>query len=99
MFRIKKGLKQGDTLTLLLFNFDLHYAIRRVQANQDSLKLNGTHQFLVYGADVTILGGSVQTVKENTEALIEGSKEFGLEVNGDKTKYVVMARDQNAGIN
>jgi len=61
------------------------------------LKLNGTHQLLVYAGNVNILGGSVHTVKENTEALIVASKEIGLDVNADKTKYVVMSRDQNAG--
>jgi len=81
----------------LLFNFALEYAIRRVRVNQDRLKLNGTHQLLVYADYVNILGGSVHTVKENAEALIVASKEIGLEVNADKTKYMVMSRDQNAG--
>jgi len=61
------------------------------------LILNGTHQLLVYADDVNILGGSVHTVKENTEALIVASKETGLEVNADKTKYTVMSQDENAG--
>jgi hypothetical protein len=52
---------------------------------------------LVYGDDVNILGRSVHTVKENTEALIVTSKEIGLEVNANKTKYMDMSRDQNAG--
>jgi hypothetical protein len=64
IFPIRNGLKEGDALWLLLFNFALVYAIRRVQVNQDGLKLNGTHQLLVY-AYVYILGGSLHTVKEN----------------------------------
>jgi len=96
LFRIRNGLKQGDVLSPLLFNFASEYAIRRVQVNQDGLKLNGTHQVLVYDDHVNILGGSVHTVKENAEALLVASKEIGLEINADKTKYV-FSRDQNAG--
>jgi len=43
------------------------------------------------------LGGSVHTVKENAEALVVATKEIGLEVNTDITKYMVMSRDRNAG--
>jgi len=97
MFIIRNGLKQGDVLSPLLFNFSFEYAIRRVQVNQDGLKLNGTHHLLVYADDVNILGGRVHTVKENREALTVVSKEIGLEVNADKTKYMVMSREQYAG--
>jgi hypothetical protein len=61
------------------------------------LKLNGTHQLLAYADDVNIFGGSVHTVRKNAEALVFATKEIGLEVNTDKTKYMVMSRDQNAG--
>ena len=78
IFPIRNCLKQGDALSPLLFNFVLDYAIRRVQIIQDGLKLNGTHQLLVFADDVNarILGGSVHTVKENAEALIVASKEI-----------------------
>ena len=61
------------------------------------MKLNGTHQLLLYADGVYVLWGSAHTVKENTEFLIVASKETGLEVNADKTKYMVMSRDQNTG--
>jgi len=51
---------------------------------------------LVYADDVNILGGSVCIVKK-THSFVVGSKEFGLEVNSGKTKYMVMSGDQNAG--
>ena len=90
MFPIRNGLKQRDALSPLLFNFSLEYAIRRVQVNQDGLKLNGKHQLLVCADDINILGGSVHTIKEKAEVLVVTSKEIGLEVNADKTKYIVM---------
>jgi len=96
-FPIRNGLKQGDALSPLLFNFALELAIRSVQVNHDGLKLNGTHQLLAHADDVNILGGSIHAVKENAEALVVAAKEIGLEVNADKTKYMVMSRDQNAG--
>ena len=61
------------------------YAEELLQVNQDGLKLNGTHQLLAYADDVNILGGSIHTLKKNSEALVVASKETGLEVNADRT--------------
>ena len=96
MFPINNGLTQDASLPLF-FNFVIEYAIRRVQVKQDGLLLNGTHQLLVYADDVNILGGSVHTIKKNTEALVAVSMENVLEVKADKTKYTVKSRDPNAG--
>jgi hypothetical protein len=98
-FPIKNGLKQGHALLPFLFNFAQEYSIRRVSANDEGLKLNGTHQLLVYADDANTLDGSIHTIRRNTEAIVIASKERGLEVNAEKTMYMVMSRDQNAGQN
>jgi sorting nexin-29 len=92
-FPIRNGLKQRDALSPLIFDFALEYAIRRVQVDEDGLKLNGTHQLLAYADDINVLGGNVHAVKKNTEALVAATKEIGIEVNADKTKYMVMSRN------
>ena len=61
------------------------------------MKLNGTHQILIYADDVNILGESVHAIKKNAEALVVASKEIGLEVNAFKFKYIAMFRVKDAG--
>ena len=70
----------------MLFKCAIEYAIRRIKANLEGLILNDTHQLLVYAGDVNILGGSMHTIKKNTEALVVASKEIGLQVNAEETK-------------
>jgi hypothetical protein len=82
-FPINNGLRQGEALSPLLFSFVLEYDVKRVQANQEGLKLNGNI--------------SLHTIKKNTDALVTASNEISLEVNAEKTRYMVMSRDQNAG--
>jgi sorting nexin-29 len=98
-FPIQNGLKQGDTISPLLFNFALEYDIRKFQESQAGLKLNGTHQLLAYADDVNLLGDNIDTINKNKGTLIDASKEIGLEVNIEKTKYMLVSCDQNAGQN
>ena len=89
------SLKLGDVLSPLLFNCTLEYAIRRVQENRIGLELNRKHMLLVYADDISMLGENLQTVRENTDIFIKASKYICLEVNSDKTKYMITSRQQN----
>jgi hypothetical protein len=62
---IQNGLKQGDDLSPLLFNFALEYAIKKVEENQVRLKLNGTYQLLVYADELNLLRDNIDTTKKN----------------------------------
>jgi retron-type reverse transcriptase len=68
MFPTQNGLKQGDALSPLLFNFALEYAIRTVHENQVGLKMNGTYPLLFYADDVNLLRGNTNTIKKNRDA-------------------------------
>jgi hypothetical protein len=88
MFSIKNGLKQRDALALLVFIFTVVYAIKRVQAIQEVLKLSGTRPLMVYDDGDSLLGQSIQTIKKNTGNLLVSSKKIALEVNAVKIKYM-----------
>jgi hypothetical protein len=91
MFPIQNGLKEGDALPLLCFSFALEYVIGKV-----GLKVSRTHQILVYVHDINLWGYDIDTLKKNTEAVIDASKEAGLEVN---TKYILISHYKNGGQN
>jgi hypothetical protein len=59
--------------------------------------VNGTHQLLAYVDVRNLLGDNKDNIKKNTETSIDASKEVGLEINVDKTKYMLLSRHQNAG--
>jgi hypothetical protein len=83
----------------LLLNVALEYGIRKVQENQVGLNLIGTYQLLIYANDVNILGDDIDTIEKNAQTLIDVSKEIGLQVNTEKTKYMSLSRHHNAGQN
>jgi hypothetical protein len=72
-FPFQNSLKQGDALSPLLFNFLLEYAIRKGQENQVGLKLNVSHQLLVYADDANLLGDNIEIIKIKAETLVEAS--------------------------
>jgi hypothetical protein len=82
-FPIHEGLKQEDALSPMFFNFALECVIRKIHENQSGLKLNGTHQFLVYADDVNLLGDIINTKMKNKEALTDASK-FSLKAYTEK---------------
>jgi hypothetical protein len=81
-------------LTPLIFSFALEYAISKVQEIQVGLKLNDTYQVLVYADDVNLLEDNTDTIKKNTETLIDSSKEVGLKVNAKKIRSRHVSRIQ-----
>jgi uncharacterized protein YdeI (BOF family) len=59
--------------------------------------MNGTHQLLAYADHVNLLGDIIDTIEKNTETLIDASKEISLEINVEKTKYMLLSPQQNVG--
>jgi hypothetical protein len=61
--------------------------------------MNGVHQLFVYADDINLLGNSKYTIKVNTEILLESSRDVGLKINAEETKYMIMSCHQNSGQN
>jgi hypothetical protein len=98
-FPIQNGVKHGDALSPLLFNFAYEYAIRKVEENKGGLEINGTRQPLSCANSVNSMGTIKNTRNKNTAALLDISKEGWKELNIDITKYTFMSCHHTAGQN
>jgi len=88
--KIRNGLKQGDALSPLLFNFDLEYEILRIKGDK-----NGSlNQLFVYADDVDLIEDDIDELQSNTDDLVEGYDEIGLQINIDKIKYTITSRNK-----
>jgi hypothetical protein len=90
-FSIQNALNPGDALSPLLLNLASEYAFK----NQMGLKLNWTYQLLAYAYDVNRQKNNIDTMKENTENLIDADMEIGLVMDVKKSKYVLLSCRQN----
>jgi predicted acetyltransferase len=81
------------------FQFWFRICHRDCPRNEVDFELNGTHQFLLCADDDNLLGGSIHIKKENSETLLESSRDIGLEISAEKTKYIIMSRHHNSGQN
>jgi hypothetical protein len=79
----------------VVFNFALEYAITKVQENQDGLELNAKYQILVYADDINMSSEITNTTRKYTEVLLEASGEVSPDVNMEKTKHMLVSRQQN----
>jgi hypothetical protein len=98
-FSIQNGLKQGRSIPQVLFNFALEHAITKVQENEFGFELNGTHQQLAHVDGVNLLADSVNAIKENSEILLEANRDISIEINAEKTKYMIVSPHPNSGQN
>jgi len=93
---IKKKRKRKRSIAIAL---QLSYTVCHLvgSSQQEWREIRWYTLDLVYADDINMMGGSVSTMKENRESFVAACKETGLEVNADKTKYMVISRDQNSG--
>jgi sorting nexin-29 len=89
-FKVNKGLRQGDAIAPSLFNVVLEIAIRRFKVETKGTIFDKCNQIMAYANDVVIMGRRIQDVKE-TFTLIEQTNKMGLEINGTKTKLMIMS--------
>jgi hypothetical protein len=95
----QNGLEQGDALLPFLFKLSLECTIGEIQGNREGLILNGIRQLLVYADGANLFKENINTSKTNTKVLSDASTKACIVTNAERTKYVLMCRQQKAGQN
>jgi len=94
-FEVRAGLRQGDALSPILFNLALEKVIRSLPARQN-MEILEQNTILAYADDIVIIGSSRIDVETRTADLIKAAEPIGLKVNQEKTKYLVVSREERA---
>jgi Flp pilus assembly CpaE family ATPase len=94
-FETAIGLRQGDSLSTLLFNLCIEKIIRNVIINPGETIFSGTRQYLAYADDVVILGRSEACIKKTLEDMAAITHQIGLQMNDTKTKYMINRHYEN----
>lgn len=94
-FVVRSGVRQGDSLSPLLFNVILQVVVKRAELTLSGTIFNRRTQLLGYADDVAIVGTSIRTIEEACERLAKESEKMGLSINEEKTKIMVLRRKQS----
>lgn len=95
VFSISRGLRQGDVLSTILFNLTLERVIRSVDVNPNGTIFSRSMQYLAYADDVVLVCRTFRALEESYDQLEKGAKAVGLQLNYDKTKYMLSSRYDN----
>lgn len=93
-FEVKRGVRQGDPLSTLLFNAALELTIRKSGINRSGTLLNKSHQCLAYADDILLIARSRKKLEEVAGDLFKTAKQIGLQINKSKTKYMELKNKQ-----
>lgn len=97
-FLVEKGLRQGDPLSTTLFNIVLEAVLRESGLRTGGLIYGSRHQCLAYADDIVLMTRSKRELERVFKLLVGKAREYGLEINESKTKYMVM-KDNDCGEN
>ncbi|XP_066900690.1 uncharacterized protein [Halyomorpha halys] len=93
-FNSQNGVRQGDSLACLLFNIGLENVIRESKVQNIGTIFNHMVQILGYADDIVIIGRSKAVVEETFFTLDEATKKLELDVNTNKTKYMIAGQER-----